>query len=271
MSTAGWLAAAGGAALLVVVLWPADGTRFSLRARGTKSRRTRPPAEALVAVLAAVVVLAVGLAPGHAAAAAICAAVVAASLKVLTISRRRVIVAEGVARLSGVLANQASVAVTVSDAVAKAAPLVSGPVGKAAVAMAGDCEEVGVDVAAERFAARVPSTVAGSLAELVAVAASGGGRWTRTVEVLEAEASEAAATARLFHTRVATAMPTLAIVVLLGAGLVAGSGQVATDVGDWLADSRGAGVLAAGSAVIAVLSARVLLPSRAALRAGGSQ
>ncbi len=210
-----------------------------------------------------------GLTAGHAAAAAICAVVCTAAMKVLVTSRRRAAIDEGVARLAGVLANQASVAVTVSDAVTKAAPLVSGPVGHAAVAMAADCETVGIDIAAERFAARVPSAVAGSLADLVAVSAEGGGRWAKTVAVLEAEAAQTAATARLFHARVATAMPTLALVVLLGAGLVAGAGQAATDVGAWLASTQGAALLTAGAVVIAALSARVLLPARAVARSGG--
>ena len=270
MSVAGWIVAAGGTLVLVVMLWPADGTRWALRARGSRRKRTRPPAELVAGFGAAVLMVALGLAAGHAAAAATCAALCTAALQVLLASRRQVATAEGVARLAGVLANQASVAVTVSDAVAKAAPLVSGPVGAAARAMAADCEIVGVDAAARRFATRVPSAVAGSLADLVAVAAEGGGRWTHTVEVLQAEATQTAATARLFHSRVATAMPTLALVVMLGALLVAGAGQVATDVGDWLAGPQGASLLPTGAAVLAALSARVLLPARAAV-AGGLQ
>ena len=264
MSAAGWTIASGGALVLAIILWPADGTRWSLRVRTGRRRRARLPAELPAGAGAAALMIVVGLASGHATAAAMCAVVCTAALKVLMASRRRAATAEGVARLAGVLANQASVAVTVSDAVAKAAPLVSGPVGHAAVAMAADCESVGVDVASERFAARVPSAVAGSLADLVAISAEGGGRWAATVAVLEAEASQTAATARLFHARVAVAMPTLVLVVLLGAGLIAGAGQVAADVGAWLSSTRGAMLLMAGAAVIAALSARVLLPARAA-------
>lgn len=270
MSAAGWIIASGGALILAIMLWPADGTRWSLRARAGR-RRARLPAELPAGASAAALMIALGLTAGHAAAAAMSAVVCTSATKVLVTSRRRAATDEGVARLAGVLANQASVAVTVSDAVAKAAPLVSGPVGHAAVAMAADCGTVGVDVAAERFAARVPSEVAGSLADLVAISAEGGGRWAETVAVLEAEASQTAATARLFHARVAMAMPTLALVVLLGAGLIAGAGQVATDVGAWLASTRGAMLLAAGSAVIAALSARVLLPARAAARYGSQR
>ena len=212
-----------------------------------------------------------GLTVGHAAAAAICAVVCTSAVKVLMMSRRRVAIAEGVARFASVLTNQAAIAVTATDAVARAAPLVSGAVGEAAVAMASDCESVGVDIAAERFAARVPSTVAGSLADLIAISAEGGGRWAETVAVLESEASQTATTARLFHARIAAALPTLALVVLLGAGLVAGAGQVASDVGAWLAGDRGAALLLAGVVVVAALSARVVLPARAATRYGGLQ
>ena len=264
MSAAGWIICAGGALTLVITLWPTDGTRWSMRARTGRRSRARIPAELPAAAAAFAAMIALDLAAGHATAAAICALVCASAMRVLMASRRRVATAEGVARFASVLANQAAVAVTASDAVARAAPLVSGPVGEAALAMAADCESIGVDIAAERFAARVPSAVASSLADLIAISAEGGGRWAETAAVLEAEASQTAATARLFHARVAVAMPTLALVVLLGAGLVAGAGQVATDVGTWLAGTRGAALLLAGATVIAALSARVLLPARAA-------
>ncbi|MYB28715.1 MAG: hypothetical protein F4X38_06195 [Acidimicrobiaceae bacterium] len=271
MNASGWAIVAGGAIVLAIMLWPASGTRWSLRARTGRRRRARIPAELPAAAAAGSVMTVLGLTAGHAAAAAICAVVCTSALKVLVMSRRRVAVAEGVARFASVLANQAAVAVTAADAVARAAPLVSGGVGEAAAAMATDCKSVGVDIAAERFAARVPSAVAGSLADLIAISAEGGGRWAETVAVLEAEASQTAMTARLFHARVAVAMPTLALVVLLGAGLVAGAGQVATDVGAWLAGGRGAALLMAGAVVIAAFSARVLLPARAAARYGGLQ
>lgn len=271
MNASGLITLAGGALVLTILLWPTDGTRWSLRAKTGRRQRVRIPAELPAAAAACAVVVVVDLAASHAVAAAICALVCTSAMKVLLTSRRRVATAEGVARFASVLANQAAVAVTAADAVAKAAPLVSGPVGEAAVAMAADCEDVGVDIAAERFAVRVPSAVAGSLADLVAISAEGGGRWAETVAVLEAEASQTAATARLFHSRVAVTMPTLALVVLLGAGLVAGAGQVAADVGAWLAGNQGAALLLAGAVVTAALSARVLLPARAAMRYGGRQ
>ncbi len=269
MTVQGWTICVGGALLLAVVLWPADGTRWSMQAGTGRRRRARLPAELPAAVAAGAAMVALDLTAGHAAAAAISALVCVSAMKVLLESRRRVVTAEGVARFASVLANQATVAVTASDAVARAAPLVGGPVGQAAVTMAVDCENLGVDVAAERFAARVPSAVAASLADLVAVSAEGGGRWAETVAVLESEASQTAATARMFHARVAVAMPTLTLVVLLGAGLVAGAGRVATDVGAWLAGAQGAALLLAGAVVTAALSARVLLPARSAAGYGG--
>lgn len=268
MSAAGWIMAIGGMLAVVVLLWPAGGTRWSLRPRTGRRRRVQIPAELPAAAAALVAMVVLGLSAGHGAAAALCTAVCTAAVRVLVASGRRTAIAEGVARLANVLANQASVATTVADAVARAAPLVSGPVAPAAAALAADCEIVGIDVAAERFAARVPSEAARSLAELVAISAEGGGRWASAAAVLGAEASQAAATARLFHARVAMAMPTLALVVLLGAGLIAGAGQVATDVGAWLASSQGAALLATGATVVAVLSARILLPARAAVTAG---
>ena len=271
MSAAGWIIAAGGALAIGVVLWPASGTRWSMRVRSGPRRRTSIPAEAVGGAVAAAVAMAAGLAVGHAAAAAISVAVCAAAVKVLLASRRWNSTAEGVARLAGVLANQASVAVTVTDAIGRAAPLVSGSIGRAVKALAADCETVGVDVAAERFAARVPASAARSLADLIAISAEGGGRWVETVEVLEQEAAQAAATARMFHARVAVTMPTLALVVVLGAGLVAGAAWSADDVGAWLAGPGGAALLLGGSAVVAVLCARVLLPARTIARAGGGR
>ncbi len=270
MTASGWIIVAGGAAALTLMLWPTGGTRLSLRAGAKHRRRAGIPAELPAAAAAGAAMIILGLAAGHAVAAAICAVVCTSAVKVLVMSRRRVAVAEGVARFASVLANQASVAVTAADAVARAAPLVSGTVGEAATAMAADCESVGVDIAAERFAARVPSAVAGSLADLIAISAEGGGRWAETVTVIEAEASQTAATARLFHARVAVAMPTLALVVLLGAALVAGAGQVATDVGEWLAGGQGAALLVAGAVAMAALSARVLLPAQAISRQDGT-
>lgn len=269
MSAIGWIITAGGALAIGALLWPASGTRWSMRVGTGLRRRTSIPSEALGGTAAAVLAMAAGLAPGHAAAAAISAAVCTAAVKVLLASRRWNSTAEGIARLAGVLANQASVAVTVTDAIGRAAPLVGGSIGRAAVALAADCEAVGVDVATERFAARVPSSAARSLADLIAVSAEGGGRWAETVEVLEQEASQAADTARMFHARVAATMPTLALVVVLGAGLVAGAAWSADDVGAWLAGPGGAMLLLGGSAVVAALSARVLLPARAIARAGG--
>lgn len=269
MSAAGWIITAGGALAVAVLVWPASGTRWSMRVKTGPRRRMRLPGEPLAGAAAATLVVAAGLAPGHAAAAAISAVVCAAMVNVLLASRRWGSTADGVARLAGVLANQASVAVTVTDAVGRAAPLVSGSIRKAAMAMAAECETIGVDVAAERFAARVPSSAARSLADLVAISAEGGGRWAETVEVLEQEASQAAATARLFHARVAATMPTVALVIVLGAGLVAGAAWAADNVGAWLAGPGGAMLLLGGSTVVAVLSARILLPARAIARSGG--
>ena len=268
MSAAGWVIAAGAATVLVILLWPATGTRLSLRG-ARRARRARLPAEPPAGAAAAMLAALGGLSPVHAAAAAVCAVTCAAAVRVLVVSRRWTATAEGVARLAGVLANQAAVAVSVTDAVDRAAALVSGPVGDAAVALAEDCQRVGVAIAAERFAAAVPSSAAKSLADLVTVSAEGGGQWAQTVNILETEASQAAITARLFHAQVATAMPTLALVTALGAGLVAGASWAAEDVGAWLAGPQGATLVFAGACAVAALCARVVLPARAIALSGG--
>ena len=273
MSTGGVLIASGGGVVLVILLWPTAGTRWSLRpARRRRSgRRWTIPVEPVAAGAAAAVVVGLGLSPVHAAAAALAALVVVSSLQVLFASRRWCATAEGVARLAGVLANQASVATTVTDALRHAAPLVPGPVGAAATDMANDAETMGLDLAAERFAKAVPAPTAQSLANVVEVSAEGGGRWAETVEVLEAEAADAAATARLFHRRVAAAMPTLAAVTALGACLVVAAVTFAAAIGAWLAGPRGGMLLLAGAAVIAAVCGRVIQPAITIARSGGQR
>lgn len=270
MSTAGWIIVAGGVVVATVLLWPASGTRLSLRS-APRRQSLRVPAEPVAAVVVAALAVSFGLGATHAAASAVSAVVAVAALKILVVSRRWTNAAEGTARLAGVLANQATVATTVADAVARAAPLVSGPVGDAADSLASDCRTVGVDIAAERFAAKLPSSAARSLADLIAVSAAGGGRWAETVNVLETEASDAAATARLFHSKVAALMPTLALIIALSAGLVAGTALVASDVGAWLVGPTGGLLLLTGSLVSAGIASRVVLPARAIARSGGRQ
>lgn len=268
MTIEGWIICGGGVVLLLLAVWPAGGTRLSLGGPRRRRRRLRVPAVPLAVLVAGGAVLAAGFTVLHALAAAICGGVCAASLSVVVDSRRWTATTEGVARLAGVLANQATVATTVADAVARAAPLVTGPVGEAAATMAAEAETVGIDIAAERFAVRVRSTTARSLADLVSVSAEGGGKWAETARVLEAEASQAAATARLFHSRVATGLPTVALVVFLSAGLVAGVGFTAADVADWLAGTQAAALTIGGALIIAALTARVVLPARAIVRSG---
>ena len=268
MTPDGWIIAGGGVVLVAVAVWPAGGTRLSLGDPRQRRRRLRVPAVPVAVLVAGGAVLGVGFTVLHAFAAAICGSVCAASLSVVADSRRWTATAEGVARLAGVLANQATVATTVTDAVARAAPLVTGPVGEAAATLAAEAETVGIDIAAHRFAVRVRSTTARSLADLVSVSAEGGGKWVETARVLEAEASQAAVTARLFHSRVAAALPTVALVVFLSVGLVAGVGFTAADVADWLAGTQGATLMVGGALITAALTARVILPARAIVRAG---
>ncbi|MYA13973.1 MAG: hypothetical protein F4Z26_04560 [Acidimicrobiaceae bacterium] len=267
MTPQGWIISGGGAVVLLLAVWPAGGTRLSLGGPRLR-RRWRVPAVPVTALVVGGAVFGVGFTVLHALAAAICGGVCAASLSVVADSRRWTATAEGVARLAGVLANQATVAVTVTDAVARAAPLVTGPVGEAAATLATEAETVGIDIAARRFAARVRSATAQSLADLVSVSAEGGGKWAETARVLEAEASQAAVTARLFHSRVAAALPTVALVVFLSAGLVAGVGFAAADVADWLVGTQAATLMFGGALITAALTARVILPARAIVRSG---
>ena len=270
MSSAGWIIAAGGALMLAIMLWPADGTRWSLRARTGRRRRAPLPAELPAGAAAGALMITADLTAGHAAAAAICAVVCTAAMKVLVTSSRRVATDEGVARLAGVAGQ---------PGVGRGHRLRCGrqgrTPGKRPRRTRGDGHGRRLRERRGRHrgrAVRGPSALRGGRFPGWTWSPSqprAAGAGPRTVAVLEAEAAQTAATARLFHARVATAMPTLALVVLLGAGLVAGAGQVATDVGAWLASTQGAALLTAGAVVTAALSARVLLPARAVARSGG--
>ena len=275
MTAAGWVLLLGGVTAAGIVVWPTDGTRWSIRTRTASRARVRRGVEILVEVAAAAVVIlvlvAIGQPPAVAASAALPAAVCVSAMMVVVAARRWCDTAEAVARLSAVLANQAAVAVTAADALRRAAPLVSGPVGEAALSMAEDCETVGQQAAAEGFAARVDTEAAQSLADLVAVSSSSGGKWAAAAAVLETEASQAAATARLFRSRVAGSMPAVVVTLALGVGIVVGAAWTTRDVAHWLFAGDGTSVLLAASLMCAAVCARVILPARAQARSGGAR
>ncbi len=189
-------------------------------------------------------------------------AVCATAVQVLVASRGQMANTEAMARFTGALANQVSAADTVIDALAQAAVPVSGPVGTAATLLVNDAEEIGLEEAARRFAQRVDAAPASWLADIITVADDSGSGWAGPMKALEAEVNEAAVTARRFHSQVAALMPSLVVVVMLAAVIVAGVGWASADAGRWLLDGTGAAVLVVTSGLAAGWCAGALLPAR---------
>ncbi len=233
------------------------------RARRIEGRSTRWPwlTSGLAALLVGLMFgpAAAGLAGGVAGVCSWCAATVVCS-------RRRVAAAESVAQFASVLANQAQVCRTVVDALESAAPLASGPIAATAARFVDECRSIGVEAAAQRFAAGDEGAVAAWLADAVAVAAVSGGEWVPILEVVESEAAEAAATARHFHRHVAANLPQLGLAAALGAAVALGSALVSPDAWSWLSGPQGQRVGLAATVIGVALCARPLASAWAMLR-----
>ncbi|WP_420439440.1 hypothetical protein [Candidatus Poriferisodalis sp.] len=233
------------------------------RARRIEGRSTRWPwlTSGLAALLIGLLFgpAAAGLAGGVAGVCAWCAAT-------MMRSRRHVAAAESVAQFAAVLANQAQVSRTVVDALETAAPLASGPIAETATRFVAECRSIGVEAAAQRFAAGDEGVVAAWLADAVAVAAVSGGEWVPILEVVEAEAAEAASTARHFHRHVAANLPQLGLAAALGAAVALGSALVSPDAWAWLSGPQGQRVGLAATLVGVALCARPLASAWEMLR-----
>ena len=181
-------------------------------------------------------------------------------------SRRNVAAAESVAQFAAVLANQAQVSRTVVDALETAAPLATGPIAKTASRLVDECRSVGVEAAAQQFADGADGPVAAWLADVVAVAAASGGQWVPILGVLEAEAAEAAGTARHFNRHVAANLPQLALAAVLGAAVAVGSALVSPDAWEWMTGPQGQRVGLAAVVIAVVTCARPLSSAWETLR-----
>ena len=266
MNTVGWTTLAGGTVLVGLMLWPTGPSAregwMPLRS-GVRSAfpwgSVAVPAGAFAVVMpmAGPVLAAAGAVTGW-----LCARLVAAQRT----SRRNLRVAEGVSRLVAMTANQATVAPTVQAALAASAPLVDGRVGEAARRLVAECATLGVPAAAARFAEALPEAQSARwMADCVSVTAVSGGAWVDTMWKLEAEAAAAAATARLFHRRVAAVYPQVVVTVMVGTALVGGLRWVVPDAWVWLTVGVGQAVALAATLVVALLVvALILSPARRA-------
>lgn len=180
--------------------------------------------------------------------------------------RKSAELAESVSSLATVLANRATAATSVVDAVRNAAPLVSGPVREAALQMGVDCEIIGVEAATVRFKRRLEVPAAGWLGDIVDISSTGGGQWMEVAHIFEAEAGEEAEILRYLLRRVGAQLPTLVAVMVLSVGIVIGLGWMSAEVGAWLLGPQGQMAVVTASGITALLVGRMLSSVRMMLR-----
>ncbi len=242
-----------GAVGCVVALW-------LVLTNGTTKRRRDDSLTRWPWTLAGSAAFVAGLVFGPAAAgiAGVVVGICAWSAAVMVRSRQRTAAAESVAQFASILSNQAQVSRTVVDALETAASLATGPIAQTAKGFVAQCRSVGVDAAAQQFAAANHSAVAAWLADAVAVAASSGSEWMPILEVLESEAAQAASTARHFHRHVAANLPQLGLSAALGTAVAVGSALVSPEAWAWLTGSQGQRVGLAAITIAAAICARPL-------------
>ncbi len=245
--------AAFGAAGCTASLW----LLFGAARRGAR-RSSAPSRWPLMMTGAAAFIAGLAYGPAAAGVAGAVAGIGAWCAACIIRSRQRVDAAESVAQFASILANQAQVSRTVVDALETSAPLATGPIARTAAKLVDECRSVGIEAAAQRFAAGADGAVAAWLADVVAVAAASGGQWVPILGVLEAEAAEAAATARHFHRHVAANLPQLGLAAALGAAVALGSALVSPDAWAWLSGAQGQRVGLAATVVAVAISARPL-------------
>lgn len=262
----GWVIAAAGAAVAALVVSAVP--ERAPRPRGRPDPGCRGPA--LAAALALVASGAVLAATGSAAAAAasgVAIAVGAAAAAIALASRRAVSAAEAMSKLAVVLVNQTTVAASSPEAIDRAGKLVPGPAGEAARRMAADGKTMGMAAAAARFANQVGHPSGAWLGDILVVSASTGARWGDAMGVFEQETAASAATARHFHSEVASKMGMLVATVVVGGCVIALTAVAVPDVGSWLLRStQGAAALLSASALAGLLAARPLLGARSRLK-----
>lgn len=262
--------AAGGLALAGVLLWPVR-PRVPRRVRrpsvAAALRRLSPGALARGASPAAA--FAAGAAvygAGIGLAAAIVAALAGWSLAIRARSVLNVAEADQIAQFTSALANQATVAPTVTEAIKDAAPLVTGRVGQAARTMAEEVWIGSLPEAADRFAAAVGRPLAAMTANVLIEAHSGGIQWAKLVDILDTEAAAAAETARHYHRHVGKTMSQIVITLVMAIGVVALTGMLADTSGQWLVSGDGQTIILSAAAVLGLLHAWVLGRAQRELR-----
>ena len=245
MNAVGWIVTATSLVGVVLVVWPERQpvpTLMALRAARARQavREIRPGtviAPAGAAALLAVTALSWGPALGIAVVVLYGTCVWALSIRAR--SARRYTRTERMARLAVVLANQATTATTVGEALTRAAPLVRGSVGAAAVRLAQGYQQGAITDASREFVAAVPVTAATWLTDILAVAGRGGGRVGEVLATLEELSAAEADAARRFHRKVAAQMVPLVVALCLSAATVAAAGLWMPAYAAWLVSPTG--------------------------------
>ena len=273
MNPVGWIVAASAMAGLVLVLLPERRpvpTLLALRAARARQavRETRPGtviAPAGAAAIGGVVAIRWGPALGMAAVMTYGVCVWALSIRAR--SALRTTRTERVARLTVVLANQATTATTSGEALTRAAPLVRGSVGSATERLAAGYQQGAVADAAREFVETVPVTASVWLTDILAAAGRGSGRVSEVLSALEDLAAAEADAARHFHRKVAAQMLPLAVALLLSVGTVVGMAVWMPSFGEWLVSPGGQLVTLGAAAGSAAVCAPVFASAAAAVKA----
>lgn len=189
------------------------------------------------------------------------------AISIRTRSARRITHTERMARLSVVLANQATTATTLGEALTRAAPLVTGNVGVAARKLATGYEQGALADSAREFVQAVPVTASVWLTDMLAAAGRGGGRVGEVLTALEDMAAAEADSARHFHRRVAAQMTPLVIALLLSVATVIGMGVWMPAYGAWLVSPGGQLTALGAAAACTAVCAPVFASATAAVSA----
>ena len=254
MNAVGWIIVSTSLAAVVLVVIPERQpvpTLLALRAARARQavREVRPgtvigPAGAAALLAGA----AIRWGPALGAALVVLYGTCAWALSIRGRSARRATRTERMARLAVVLANQATTATTVGEALARAAPLVRGSVGAAAANLAKGYEQGAITDASRAFIAAVPVTAATWLTDILTVTGRGGGRVREVLATLEDLAAAEADAARHFHRIVAAQMVPLVFALVMATATVGAAGLWMPAYAAWLVSPAGQ-LMALGASV----------------------
>ena len=254
MNAVGWVIVSTALVGIVLVAWPQRQpvpTLLALRAaRARQAVREIHPGTVIgpAGAAALLAVTSIRWGPPLGMAVAVLYGTCAWALSIRSRSARRATRTERMARLAVVLANQATTATTIGEALTRAAPLVRGSVGAAAENLAKSYQQGATADAAREFVSAVPVTASTWLTDILTISGRGGGRVREVLATLERLTAEEADAARRFHRKVAAQMIPLVIALVLSAATVGAAGLWMPAYAAWLVSPTGQ-LMALGGAV----------------------